>query len=85
MDGMTLPPDLTRYADEAVASGRFLNRGEVVAAGLKLLQQADTEVAAFVKSLEDAKAEADRDGWVSLEDMVGQMNRIIEATPDRPA
>ncbi len=82
---MTLPADLKRDADEAVASGRFLNRGEVMAAGLKLLQQADTAVAAFVKSLHDAKAEADRDGWVSLDDMAAQMNRIIEATPDRPA
>jgi hypothetical protein len=57
----------------------------VVAAGLKLLQQADTEVAAFVKSLEDAKAEADRDGWVSLDDMTARMSRIIEATQDRRA
>jgi putative addiction module CopG family antidote len=85
MDGTTLPPDLTRYADEAVAAGRFRDRDEVVAAGLKLLQQADTEVAAFVKSLEEAKAEADRDGWVSLDDMVARMSRIIEATQDLPA
>jgi putative addiction module CopG family antidote len=85
MDGMTLPPELERYADEAVAAGRFRDRGEVVAAGLMLLQQADHEVSMFVKSLEEARAESDRDGWVSLDDMITHMDEVIRATSKRAA
>jgi len=51
MDGMTLLPDLYRYADEAVAADRFRDRDEVAAAGLKLLPQAETEVSASVNRL----------------------------------
>jgi len=79
MDGTPLPPDLERYADEAVAAGRFRDRGDVVAAGLNLLQQAETELAAFVQSLDDARAEADRDGWVNLDDMLAHMDEVIGA------
>lgn len=85
MDGMTLPPELERYADEAVAAGRFRDRGEVVAAGLVLLQQADHEVSVFVNSLEEARAESDRDGWVSLDDMITHMDEVIRATSKRAA
>jgi antitoxin ParD1/3/4 len=85
MDCIALPAELARYADDAVAAGRFRDRAEVVAAGLKLLQQADAEQAEFVKSLEDARAEADRDGWVSLDDMMAEMDEIIRATAARAA
>ncbi len=51
MDGMTLLPDLYRYADEAVAADRFRDRDEVAAAGLKLLPQAETAVSASVNRL----------------------------------
>jgi antitoxin ParD1/3/4 len=78
MDGTILPPELERYADAAVAAGRFRDCSEVVAAGLKLLQQADIELAEFVKSLEDAKAEADRDGWLSAEDVHAEMAALID-------
>jgi putative addiction module CopG family antidote len=80
---MTLPPELERHADEAVAAGRFRDRSEIMAAGLRLLQQTDAEVAEFVQSLEDARAEAERDGWIGLDDMTAMMDRIVLETAGR--
>jgi putative addiction module CopG family antidote len=65
MDGITLPPDLEQYAAEAVAAGRFRDMSEVVQAGLVLLRQSETELAEFVASLEEARAEGERDGFLS--------------------
>ena len=85
MDSVTLPPELERFAIEAVAAGRYRDVSEVVAAGVSLLQQAEADVAVFVNSLEAARAEAERDGWVSLEDMTAEMDRIISGTADSAA
>ena len=85
MDGIVLPPELERFATEAVAAGRYRDVAAVVAAGVSLLQRAETEVTAFVQSLEDARAEAERDGWVSLEDVLADMDRIIAEEADRAA
>ena len=78
MDGMTLPPELERFADEAVAAGRFRDRSEVVAAGLRLLQQAEEDLAAFVQSLEDAQAEGERDGFVPAEQVHREMSAMLD-------
>ena len=67
MDNVTLPPKLERFATEAVAAGRYRDVSHVLAAGVSLLRQAEAEAAVFVTSLEAARAEAERDGWVSLE------------------
>jgi antitoxin ParD1/3/4 len=85
MHDVTLPPELERFATEAVASGRYRDVADVVAAGVRLLQQSEAEVAEFVRSLEEAKAEADRDGWVSLDEMLAEMDQIIRETADRTA
>ena len=78
MDGMTLPTELEHYADQAVAAGRFRDRSEVVAAGLRLLQQSDAEVAAFAASLEQARAESDREGWLAAEDVHAELAALID-------
>jgi len=49
MDGITLPPDLERFATEAVAAGRYRNLDDVLAAGVGLLR----------------RQEAARDGYVT--------------------
>jgi len=82
MENLTLPPDLERFATEAVAAGRFRTMSDVVAAGVKLLQQAEAEVAAFAESLQAARAEADRDGWHSLDEVMAEADRIIAAKRD---
>ena len=77
MDGITLPPELDRFAVEAVASGRYASRDEVIAAGVRLLKETDAEVTNFVRSLEDARDEATRDGWHSLDDVMAEADEII--------
>jgi putative addiction module CopG family antidote len=78
MDDVTLPADLARFATDAVAAGRFRDVAEVVAAGVSLLQRQEQARAAFIQSLEDAEAEADRDGWHSAEDVHAEMTALIE-------
>ena len=77
MDGLTLPPDLEQFAAEAVASGRFRDVDEIVRTGVDLLRRRETARAEFIKSLEDAQAEAERDGWHSLEDVMAEADEII--------
>jgi putative addiction module CopG family antidote len=75
MDHVTLPPELERFATEAVAAGRYRDMSEVVQAGLSLLQRAAAEVAEFVTSLEEARAEGERDGFLTAE----QVERRVRA------
>ena len=79
MDNVILPPELERFATEAVAAGRYRDLSDVLAAGVKLLQQAEAELAAFVDSLEAARTEADREGWHSLDEVLAEADRIIAA------
>lgn len=79
MDGLTLPPDLEQFAAEAVASGRFRDVDEIVRTGVDLLRRREAARAEFIKSLEDAQAEAERDGWHSLEDVMAEADEIIAA------
>jgi antitoxin ParD1/3/4 len=78
MDDVTLPPDLERFASEAVAAGRYRDLSEVVAAGVSLLRRAEAERAAFIRSLEEAEAEADREGWHELDDVLAEVDAIID-------
>lgn len=78
MDHVTLPPELERFAEEAVAAGRFPDVSAVVAAGVSLLQRAEAERAAFISSLEEAQAEAEREGWHELEDVLAEVDAIID-------
>jgi hypothetical protein len=47
-----------------------------------MLQRAEAERAAFIASLEAAEAEADREGWHSLDDVLTEMDQIIAAKRD---
>jgi putative addiction module CopG family antidote len=78
MDGLTLPPELERFADEAIAAGRYRDRAELLAASVSLLRQAEAEVAAFVQSLEEAQAEAERMGCRSADDVHREMAAMID-------
>jgi antitoxin ParD1/3/4 len=79
MDTVTLPPELERFAEEAVAAGRFPNLSAVVAAGVSLLQRQEQARADFVASLAAAEAEAEREGWHSLDDVMAEADQIIAA------
>ena len=77
MDAVTLPPELERFAADAVAAGRYRDLAEVVAAGVRLLQQAEVDVAEFVASLEAARAEGERDGFVTIDELAAELDAII--------
>jgi putative addiction module CopG family antidote len=79
MDTITLPPELEQFATEAVATGRYRNVSDLVAAGLSLLQRQEQARTAFARSLEEAEAESERDGWHSLDDVLADMDAIIAA------
>lgn len=78
MDPVTLPPDLERFATEAIAADRYRDMSEVVAAGISLLQRAEAERAAFIRSLDNARPQAEREGWHQLDDVLAEMDAIID-------
>src|SRR5947209_12418324 len=54
MDDMTLPPELERFAAEAIAAGRYRDKAALLAAGVDLVRRLEAERAMFVASLEAA-------------------------------
>jgi antitoxin ParD1/3/4 len=79
LDTITLPPELAQFATEAVATGRYRDVSDLVAAGLSLLLRQEQARAAFARSLEAAEAESERDGWHSLDDVLADLDAIIAA------
>ena len=78
MNAVTLPPDLERFADEVIAKGRFRDVDEVVRAGVSLLQRAEAERAAFEASLDNAIAEGERDGFLTLDEVMRDADAFLE-------
>jgi len=78
-----LTPELERFAQSCVASGRFNNVSEVVRSGLRLLQDAEERKAAFVASLDAAVAEGRRDGFFTIEQVEADAQAAIEAARAR--
>jgi putative addiction module CopG family antidote len=85
MDSVTLTPELQRFAAQAIASGRYRNMDELLRAGVDLLQRLEAERSVFVAALQDAEAEADRVGGVSLERVDAGMRAAIRAAAKRSA
>ena len=75
-----LTPELERFARECVEGGRYNNVSEVVRASLRLLQDAEDRRQAVARMLNEAMDEADRDGTVSLETALANMDAIIAAS-----
>lgn len=79
MDTLTLPAELERFAAEAVAAGRYQDVAEVVAAGVNLLRRQEAARAELLASVLAAEEEADRDGFVSGDEMVARVRaRLAE-------
>ncbi|HUZ12786.1 MAG TPA: type II toxin-antitoxin system ParD family antitoxin [Caulobacteraceae bacterium] len=74
-----LTPELERFAREVVAEGRYNNVSEVVRQGLRLVQEAEERRRRFTASLDEAMAEAERDGYVTLEEVLADIDSIIAA------
>lgn len=63
---ITLPQDLQELVEREVAEGRFPSADKLVEDAVRAQLE---ELTAFRKSLDDAEAEAERDGWLSLDDL----------------
>jgi antitoxin ParD1/3/4 len=72
-----LTPALERFARKCVKSGRYNNVSEVVRSGLRMLQDAEKQREQFEASLREAEAEADREGTVSVDVVLADLDRII--------
>ena len=77
-----LTPALEAFARGCVEGGRYNNVSEVVRASLRLLQDAEDRRHAFLRMLESADEETDREGSHSLESVMAEADAII-ATHER--
>jgi putative addiction module CopG family antidote len=85
MDDVILPPELERFAAEAIATGRYRDLSEVVAAGVSLLRRQERARTHFIASLEAAEAEAEREGWHCLDEVMAEAEQIVvELTAPSP-
>jgi antitoxin ParD1/3/4 len=80
---VNLTPELVRFAEECVASGRYNNVSEVVRSGLRLLQEAEERRAAFIASLEAAREEGRREGLAGIDEIEAEMRAAIETARPR--
>ena len=85
MYSVTLPPDLEQFATEAVATGRFRDVSEVVAAGIGLLRRQDAARAELLASIIAAEQEGDRLGYLPLEAVEREMEDLITRAARRSA
>jgi antitoxin ParD1/3/4 len=74
-----LTPELERFAEECVADGRYHDVGDVVRSGLRLLQEQEEARREFVESLREAEEEADREGWLSTEEVIAEAREIVRS------
>lgn len=77
MDGTILPPELDRFAAEAVASGRFESRDALIAAGVELLKRQDDERARLLASVHAARDEAERDGYLTGDQLMERVETLL--------
>ena len=80
---VNLTPELERFAQACVESGRFNNVSEVVRSGLRLLQEAEERRLAFVASLEAARAEALSQGFATVDEVEAEVKAAIDAVRTR--
>jgi len=85
MDDMILSPELKRLAAEAIAAGCYRDKAALLVAGLDLVRRLEAERAAFVASLEAAEADTEQNGTLSLDDIMVDVDRIIEAAERQDA
>jgi putative addiction module CopG family antidote len=82
---VNLPPELERFATEAVASGRYRTVADVVAAGVTLLRRHEQARDELLASVLAAKAASDRDGYLAGDDVAAQGRATIALRADAAA
>lgn len=72
-----LTPELERFAQQCVASGRYASVSEVIRAGLRLLEEAEVRRLDFQRMLRETRAEAEREGCATVGEVLAEMDEII--------
>ena len=72
-----LTDELERFARNCVDGGRYNNVSEVVRSGLRLLQEVEERRQQFTQMLRAAEQEVDRDGAISLDSVLAEVDEII--------
>jgi putative addiction module antidote protein, CC2985 family len=72
-----LTPELEEFARACVETGRYNNVSEVMRAGLRLLQEREDRRRAFAKMVEDAEAEAEKEGTYTIDEVAAELDAII--------
>lgn len=75
---VSLKPDLEQFARDCVAAGRYEDVGAVIKAALVLLQRQEERRKQLSDSLDEAMAEADRDGCFTATEVAAEMKAAIE-------
>ncbi len=74
-----LPPALETFVQDCVADGRYGDVSEVLSSGLRLLQEQEDRKSAFMAMLKEAEAEAERDGYFTIDEVMAEIDEIIDA------
>ena len=77
MSAVILPPDLERFATEAVAAGRYRTVSDLVAAAVTLLRRHEQARAELLASVLAAKQESDRDGYLTGDEVAERVRATI--------
>jgi antitoxin ParD1/3/4 len=83
MPNVSLTPELERFADACVQSGRYDSVSDVARAAFRLLQEVEEHRVALLKSLQDADAEAERDGCLTVEEVSADLHAAIDQVARR--
>ena len=78
MPNVSLTPELERFAEACVQSGRYNSVSEVTRAALRLLQQVEEQRRAFLAMLDEAEAEGERNGFLTSEQVMEDLDAIID-------
>jgi antitoxin ParD1/3/4 len=68
-----LGENLEKVVADLVEKGRYNSKSEVLREGVRLVQEREARFRELEASLEAAVVEADRDGWLTSEEVFGEL------------
>lgn len=78
-----LTPDLEQFARHCVETGRYNNVSEVVRSALRMLKDSEARRDQFMAMLKEAETESERDGFVTMEELTGEIEDVIARAESR--
>lgn len=76
---ISLPPDLARYVDSQIKSGKFLSASDVVCEGLRLLEQRELDFAQLRADIELGYQQIERGETVPAEQVFEEIRQMSAA------